>query len=97
MERDRDKTVVNNITPANIYESVCVPDLSELLGGYQSSEEKSQKTSSSAASAPPPPPPPSAGSHHPAQYHMTDGKFSIFFLKLFLLKSYDAWKVLCKV
>ena len=53
---EKERSALENVPP-NLYESVCVPDLSEFLGGYHSLAGGDQKVTNSGAS--------SAGAHPP--------------------------------
>ncbi|KAK6638716.1 hypothetical protein RUM43_006983 [Polyplax serrata] len=64
VDRDRDRSNISTaVNSGHLYESVCVPDLNDLLGNYQSPEGKPHKTTSSTSSTP--------GSHT-SHYHLPD-------------------------
>jgi hypothetical protein len=47
---EKERSSLENVPP-NLYESVCVPDLSELLGGYNSLTGGDQKVTNSGTSS----------------------------------------------
>jgi hypothetical protein len=77
-EVEKERSALENVPP-NIYESVCVPDLSEYLGDYHSLGGGDQKVASSGTS--------SGGGHPPsavtptpasnASNYLHDGKYLI--------------------
>jgi hypothetical protein len=75
-EVEKERSALENVPP-NIYESVCVPDLSEYLGDYHSLAGGEQKVASSGTSSGGGHPP-SAGTPTPASNassYLHDGKY----------------------
>lgn len=71
---EKERSALENVPP-NLYESVCVPDLSEFLGGYHSLTGGDQKVASSGTSSGHPP---SAVTPTPASNatgYLHDGKY----------------------
>lgn len=71
---EKERSALENVPP-NLYESVCVPDLSEFLGGYQSLTGGDQKVANSGTSSghPPSAATPTPSSNATAYLH--DGKY----------------------
>lgn len=71
---EKERSALENVPP-NLYESVCVPDLSEFLGGYHSLTGGEQKVANSGTSSGHPP---SAVTPTPASNatgYLHDGKY----------------------
>ena len=73
---EKERSALENVPP-NLYESVCVPDLSEFLGGYHSLAGGDQKVTNSGTSSAGAHPP-SAVTPTPASGYLHDGKYLSF-------------------